>query len=65
MNIGLNNYTNGTEFYGPAADLSFLVELRSLAKGQETEVGSPESHFNADELYPDGDMTIGETIREP
>jgi hypothetical protein len=31
-----NNYTSGTEFYGPTATLAFLVELQSRARSFQT-----------------------------
>lgn len=33
----VNNHTSGTEFYGPAATLAFLIELRSRARSFQSQ----------------------------
>ena len=71
--IGLNSFTHGTEFYGPAADLSLLFELQRLrgivqpnpaiqANDQDGTALNVKSPFMADDLYPSEDVSIGKLI---
>lgn len=73
--IGINNFTKGTEFYGPAADISFLSELRSLTYAQSHEqvpvqealpdiAKAQRQPFIANELYPGDDIIRGEICQK-